>query len=124
MALLARTRLAEHPLLFGVQEGLWRVTLDSAAQRFLPAIRAGQVVVVKDEQANGQNRRDRDDGNHQTIQADSGGFHGHNFAVAIENAKGHQRCDQYGQRRDLIDHAGGKVEQIVANGRQREYDCE
>ena len=80
---------------------------------------AGQVVVIEHEQADGENRGDRDDWNYEAIEADSGGFHGHNFAIAIEYAKCHQCRDQHGQRGNGIDHAGREVEEIIPDRRER-----
>ncbi len=56
---LAGTRLAEDPLLLGVQEGLRRAALDDVAQRLLPAVGLGQIVLVEEKQADGQDGGDR-----------------------------------------------------------------
>ena len=54
-ARLARLRLlADDPRLLGVQVGLRRAALDHVAQRLLPAVGLGQVVLVEEEQADGQ----------------------------------------------------------------------
>ena len=117
---LAGTRLAEDPLLLGVQIGLRRTALDDVAQRLLPAVGLGQIVLVEEEQADGQDRGDGDDGNDQPVEADAGGLHGDDLAVAIEHAEGDQRGNEHRQRRDLVEHAGRQVDQVVAHRGQRD----
>ena len=102
-----------------MEKGLRRAALDGAAQRLLAAIRLGQVELVEQEQADGQNGGDRNDGNDQAVEADAGGLHGDDFAVAIEHAEGDQHGDQYGQRRDRVEHAGGEVDEISADRGER-----
>ncbi len=112
--------LAEDPLLFGMQKGLWRASLDRAAQRLLLAVGLGKIILIEEEQSHRQNCGNRDDRNHETIEADPRCLHGDDFAVAIENAKRDQHCDQHSQRGNLIEHAGRQVDQILADGRERD----
>jgi hypothetical protein len=102
---LAGLRLAEDPILLGMQNGLRRAALDDVAQRLLPAVGLGQIVLVEEEQAHGRMAA-MDNGNHQPVKADAGGLHGDEFAVAVEHAEGDQHGDEHRQRRDLVEHAG------------------
>ena len=54
-------------------------------------------------------------GNDQPVEADAGGLDGDDFAVAVEHAEGDQRSNEHRQRRDLVEHAGRKVQQILAD---------
>jgi hypothetical protein len=116
----AGVRLAEDPLLLGMQEGLRRAALDDVAQRLLPAVGLGQIELVEEEEADGQDGGDGDDGNHQPVKADAGGLHGDDFAVAVEHAEGDQHGDEHGQRRNLVEHAGREVDEIGADRGQRD----
>ena len=42
-----------------------------------------------------------------------------NFAVAVENTECDQHGDEHCQRRNLVEHAGGEVDQVVAHRDQR-----
>ena len=103
----------------GCRNGLRRAALDDVAQRLLPAVGLGQIELVEEKQAHGKDGGDGDDGNHQPVEADAGGLHGDDFAVAVEHAEGDQHGDQHRQRRDLVEHAGRQVDQVVADGGQR-----
>ena len=116
---LTGARMAEDPGLLGMKDGLRRAALDDVAQLLLAAIGLGQVELVEQEEADGENRGDRHDGNDQAVQADAGGLHGDDFAVAIEHAEGDQHGDEHGQRSDGVKHAGGEVDQVKADGGER-----
>jgi len=71
---LARARLAKNPLLLRVQKGLRRPPFDGAAQRLLPSIGLGQIVLIEEKQANRKGRGDGDNGRYQAVQADASAF--------------------------------------------------
>src|SRR5208337_38057 len=94
---------------------LRRLALDGVAQSLLLLVGLGKIVLVEDEKAGRHEDGDGNDGNHQPVKADARGLHGNNLRVAVEHAEGDQNGNQHGQRGDLVDHAGGEVDQILAD---------
>ncbi len=112
-------RLAEDPRLFGVQKGSRWTPLDNVAKRLLPLVGQGKVVLVEEEQADGQDGGDGDDRNHQAVKADARSLHGDDFAVSIESAECDQNGDEHGQGCKLVEHGGREVDQIEPDRRER-----
>ena len=68
---LAGVRLAEDPVLLGMEDGLRRAALDDVVQSLLPAVGLGQIELVEEKEADGEDGGDGDDGNHQPVKADA-----------------------------------------------------
>ena len=102
--------------MFGTKECLRRTALDYGAQGLLFAVGLGQIVLVEEKEADGEDGGDGDDGNDEPVEADAGGFHSNDLAVAVQDAEYDECGDEHGQWCDLVDHAGGKIDEIVADG--------
>ena len=98
--------------------------LDGVAEGFLSAVGLGQIVLVEEEEADGQDGGDGDDGNDEAVEADAGGLHGDDFAVAVEHAEGDEGGDEHGERGDLVEHVGGEVDEVIADGGERNVIAE
>ena len=116
---LAGLLLAEDPLLVGVEGGLGWAAFDFVAEGFLLAVGLGQVGLVEGEERAGQDAGDGDDGNDEPVEADTGGLHGGEFAGAVELAEGDEGGDEDAERGDLVEHAGGEVDEVFTDDGER-----
>ena len=93
--------------------GLWRPALDLVAERVLPLIGVGEVGVVENEKARGENESGEKERNGKAIDADAASLEGDDFVVFAEDAEGDENGDESAEGRELIDEIGDEVPEIV-----------
>jgi len=112
---LAGPLLAEDPFAAGMLKGLRRLAFNDVAQRLLAAIGLREVELVEHEERNGQDRCDGYNRHGNAVEADACGFHGGQLAVAVHDAEDHQHTNEDAERGDEVDHAGGEIDEVLAD---------
>src|ERR1700728_3516964 len=97
-------------------EGFGGFAFDDVAQSFLAAIGLGQIQLIEDEQRDGKDGGDGNDRHGDAVEAHPGGLHGGELAVAVHDAEDHQHADEDAERRDEVNHAGGEIDEVLADG--------
>ena len=111
--------LAGDPLAVGSGEGLGGLVLDDGEESFLAAIGVGEIELVEDEEAGGDQQGDEQYGRDDAVEADAGGLHGGEFGGAVEGSEGDEDGDEGAERRDVVEDEGDEVDEVFADGDER-----